>query len=320
MNRSHALAAIVLALGAVGARANDIQYFTTVQNTDWTEAGLGGMRGVGTGNIVLSGVTGTVTQAYLYWHGPTNSTDPLANANVTFNGSSITGANIGFSSDNNWGFQNSQAYRADVTSLVTGSGTYSLSNFLKNSPAGAPVADINGASLIVFFQDGNAANNRDVVLFNNNDSNAPNTYDADGWNVSLAGINYTSGSAAVTMTVSDGQDFADDALRINGTTVAPAGSVFDGTTVPRSTGGVSNGSLWDVRSFDATSFLSPGLNTLSVTTGVNNDYLSLIALAVDLPVGAAPPPPPPIPEPETYALMLAGLATLGAVTRRRRKD
>ena len=124
----------------------------------------------------------------------------------------------------------------------------------------------------------------------------------------------------MTMTVSDGQSFVDDALKVNGTTVDGPGAVFDGTTTPRNPGGpVGNGALWDVRSFDVTSFLSPGPNTLTVTTGVNSDYLSLVALAIDLPAGAAPPPPPPIPEPETYALMAAGLAALGWATRRRRR-
>jgi MYXO-CTERM domain-containing protein len=303
---------LALVLAAPAASANDIGYFQTFTNTDFTEAGFGAMRGVGTGTITLAGVSGTVTHAYLYWHGPTNSSDPLANASVLFAGTSILGTNIGFSADNNWGFTNSQAYRADVTSLVGGNGAYSLANFTK---AGV---EVNGASLLVFFDDGNSANNRDVVLFNGNDSNAPNSFDADGWNVSLPGINYTSGTAAVTMTVSDGQDFVDDALKVNGTTVAGPGAVFDGTTTPRNPGGpVGNGALWDVRSFDVTSFLSPGSNTLTVTTGVNNDYLSLVALAIDLPAGAAPPPP--IPEPETYAQMAAGLAALGWATRRRRR-
>ena len=72
--------------------------------------------------------------------------------------------------------------------------------------------NVNGASLIVFYDDGNAANNRDVVLFDGNDSNIANAFDADGWNVSLPGINYVSGTAAISMHVSDGQSFADDAL------------------------------------------------------------------------------------------------------------
>ena len=314
MKSAFKLAAVTLAFTSSMAFANDIQYFTTVTNTDWTEAGLGGMRGVGTGDITLSGVSGSISQAYLFWHGPTNSTDPSVNAAVNFNGTAITGTNIGFSSDNNWGFDNSQAYRANVTSLVSGNGTYSLSDFTKGT-----AADVNGASLIVFYNDGNAANNRDVVLFDGNDSNAPNTYDANGWNVSLPGINYTGGSAAVTMTVSDGQTFDDDALKINGNTVAGPGAVFNGDSTPRSTGGVSNGSLWDVKTFDATSFLSLGTNTLSVTTGVDSDYLSLIVAAIDLPAGDAPPPPiSTIPEPGNIALLLAGIGMIGAVSRRRR--
>jgi len=183
MNLPRLAALAASALFTLGAAANDLQPFTTLQDTDWTQAGVGGLRGVGTGSIALGGVSGSVTQAYLYWAGPTNSTSPTANAAVNFNGTAITGTNIGFSQDNFWNFANSQAYRADVTSLVGGNGAYSLSNFLK------PDAEINGASLIVFFNDGNTANNRDVVLFDGNDANFSNPFDALGWNSSLAGIN-----------------------------------------------------------------------------------------------------------------------------------
>ena len=99
----------------------------SVSNTDVGEFGVGGMRGTGTGSITVSGITSRVAHAFLYWHGPTNSTDPASNASVTFNGTPITGTNIGTASDNNWRFTNSQAYRADVTSLVTGNAVYSLS-------------------------------------------------------------------------------------------------------------------------------------------------------------------------------------------------
>ena len=67
----------------------NLQPFTTVQNTDWTQAGVGGLRGLGTGSITLGGVSGTVTQAYLYWAGPTNSDSPTANANVLFGGARL---------------------------------------------------------------------------------------------------------------------------------------------------------------------------------------------------------------------------------------
>ncbi len=263
------------------AAANDITFTQTVFNTDVAYFGFGGMRGIGTGTITVSGLSGTVTKALLYWHGPTNSLSPTANANVTFAGNAVVGTNIGFSSDNCWGFLNSQAYAADVTALVSGNGSYSLANFLKSD------ADINGVSLVVFYNDGNPANNRDVVLFHGNDSNINNIYDANGWNVTLAGINYTSGSASIDLHVSDGQTFLDDALILNGSTLVPAGPIFQGDSVPGNpNSSVTNGLLWDIHSFDVTSFLSPGANTLHLTTGVNQDCLSLVLAAVNLPHGA----------------------------------
>jgi hypothetical protein len=261
--------------------------FTTVANTDFAFFGAGGMRGAGTGNIAVTGVTGTVTTAFLYWHGPTN--DPAdTNAAVTFNGTPITGTNIGNSADNCWGFQNSKAYVANVTSLVTGDGTYPLANFTK------PLAEINGVALVVFFNDGNAANNRDYVIFHGNDSNITNTFDADGWNATLAGIMYTSGTVSMRMIVADGQAFPDDEFRINGMTLLPSGgSNWEGNTVPdQGTAANTNGGLWDHRTFDVTSLFTPGPNTLTIqpTTYVN-DCLAMVAAIFDLPGGAAPPTP-----------------------------
>jgi hypothetical protein len=242
------------------------------------------MRGNGTGSIAVSGITGPVIGAFLYWNGPTNSTDPAANAAVTFNGTPITGTNIGFASDNNWGFANSQSYRADVTSLVSGDGTYSLSNFLK-----APNVDINGVSLIVFYNDGNTSNDRNVVAWNGNDSNVtPLTYATDGWDETLTNVPYPgSGSASLDLIVSDGQYvFTDDALVVNSTTIAPAGNIFDGTSTPANPGYTTNGSLWDVESFDITPLLSAGSNSLNLTTGVSQDYLSLVVAIANVPASA----------------------------------
>jgi hypothetical protein len=266
------------------AAANDIAEFETVFATDVVYAGLGGMRGDGTGSVELSGVSGTVTLAYLYWHGPTNSDDPASNAAVTFNGTDTTGTHIGTSADNCWGFDNSQAYRADVTALVAGNGTYSLSNFIK--PGGV---NVNGVSLVVFFDDGDDTNNRDVVIFDGNDSNvADNGFDADGWNATLADIDYSSGDVSLDLHVSDGQTFPDDAVTVNGTEIAAAGPVFQGDTVPNA-GNFET--LWDIRAFDATSLMTPGNNTLNLQSDYLNDCLSLIVAAVNLPAGAAPGQP-----------------------------
>ncbi len=281
------VAAGAVALGAIvtiPAQASDIASFQTVYATDVAVASLGGMRSLGTGNIEVTGVTGTVTYALLYWHGPTNSDDPASNASVSLAGTSVTGTNIGTSSDNCWSYDNSQAYRADVTGLVTGNGTYALADFTKDD------AEVNGASLMVFFDDGDDSNNRDVVLFDGNDSNTTNEFDADGWNVSLPGINYSEGSAAMRLIVSDGQGFTDDGVTVNGTVIAPGPEVFQGDTVP-SAGSDNNGFLWDQKSYDVTSLLTPGDNTLALSSGYTSDCLSLIVAAVDLPAGSAPNQP-----------------------------
>jgi hypothetical protein len=245
----------------------------------------------------MSGIVGTVNQAYLYWHGPMNSANPLANATIRVNGQSITGELLGLSDDNCWGFNSSVAYRAEITPLVqqVRNGAYVLSHFVKQGTN----VNANGASLLVFFNDGNPDNNRDIVLFEGNDSNAPNIYDALGWNVMLAGIRYSSGQAIIQMHVSDGQEWEDDAVVLNGSIIQRRGSVFNGNTVPASNNGPeNNGSLWDIRAWDITAFFTPGTNALTITHGyiaradgsAKGDCISLIVAAVDLPAGSAPEP------------------------------
>ena len=73
------------------ARSNIITNFTTIFDTDVTYAGTGGLRATGSGAITVGGVTGSATLSYLYWHGPTNSSDPNANAGVTVNGTAGNG-------------------------------------------------------------------------------------------------------------------------------------------------------------------------------------------------------------------------------------
>jgi hypothetical protein len=293
------------------AHATDLTLFKTVFATDFASAGADGMRGNGTGTINLAGVSGTVTEAYLFWHGPNNSGNNLANANVNFNGTDITGTFLGVSNDNCWGFTNSLAYRANVTSLITGNGAYTLSNFIK---AGPPASDVNGASLIVFFNDGNDANNRDVVMFNGNDSNIAFPGEDLGWNITLNGINFPNDPAATGSAqfhVADGQPFEDAALIANGTTLAPAGAVFNGTTIPGGTNADPSLQLWDIRDFDVTSLLDPGLNVLNITTGVLSDCLACVMIAIDLPAGAAPDQPddtPRVPAPASLVLLGLGLA------------
>lgn len=292
------IGAYIGVLGIVGAQrdrmwANDISYFTTITNTDFAVGAVGSLRDAATASIYVSGIKGTVRQAYLYWHGPMNTDFPLANASIRMDGGTVTGVHIGTSDDNCWGFDNSQAYRADVTPQVTAkrNGTYVLSQFVKQGTN----INANGASLLVFFDDGNTNNNRDVVLFEGNDSNAPNAFDALGWNAVLAGVRYSTGKAYLQLHVSDGQIYPDDSVILNGVVFQGRGSIFQGTTVPSANSGpYGYGNLWDVKTWDITSRLVPGVNDFLLTHGyIQHDCISLIVAAFNLPAAAAPPPPPP---------------------------
>ena len=124
----------------------------------------------------------------------------------------------------------------------------------------------------------------------------------------MSGIKYTGGQAFLKLYVSDGQNFGandDGTLRINGTVLA-TGGIFQGAAPKAPGAGVSNGSLTDIETFDITSFLVPGQNTLHVTLDAGfNDAISAVVAAVDLPAGAAP-----VPEPSEYLLMAAGVLVL----------
>ncbi|MBI2374069.1 MAG: DUF4215 domain-containing protein [Deltaproteobacteria bacterium] len=252
-----------------------------VSGVDFVTAGFGGMRGIGSGTLTVAGVTGAVTRAILYWQGPTNLSDSTANAGITFANQSIMGTNIGFSSDNCWGFQNSQAYRADVTGLVTGDGAYSIGDLLK------PGADINGASLIVFFNDGDPSNDMTVHLFDGNDSTVNSVFDAAGWNQTYPDIAYPGGTANMILHVADGQTFSDGAVSVNGSVIAAAGAVWSGNTVPNGASASStNGGLWDIRAFDIASIVSVGSNDLNLVSPSGGDCLGLIVTMIV--IGPAP--------------------------------
>jgi MYXO-CTERM domain-containing protein len=121
--------------------------------------------------------------------------------------------------------------------------------------------------------------------------------------------------------VSDGQNFSpndDGTLRVNGVAIA-SGGIFQGNSPKAPGAGVSNGSLTDVETFDLTSLLTPGTNSLNVTLDAGfDDAISAVVAAVDLPAGAAPPSTTP--EPSTLTLLgLPLLAVAVGALRRRRK-
>lgn len=59
---------------------------------------------------------------------------------------------------------------------------------------------------------------------------------------------------------------------------------------------------------------------MAIDTGDDGWAVTLAKSSLSVDGGTLPPPVPGVPEPETYAMMLAGLAAVGAIARRRRKQ
>ncbi len=320
--RHMVMACGVALLCAPAAWAEPVTQSITVTQTDWTSAGVGGIGGIGTGDITISGVTGTVTGAYLYWHG-IEVGGVYNNPTVTFNANSVTGDLIGSASTNCWGAGESRAYRADVTPFVSGDGTYSLAGLATGASY-----DANGASLIVTFDDGNPANNRDIVIFDGNDSSEADAgfpSDPAGWDATLANINFTGGTAGLQFHVGDGQTFDDGDVTVS--TVNGAVNILDDATLydglsTADAGDGRSGPLWDIHDFDVTAAFGgvTGSADLNLTgMSPSSDCLALIAVVVDLVAGSAPPPPGPpsptfaVPVDNRWALLMLILLMAGVV-------
>ena len=188
MRRLSTVAASLLIVGlcATEARASSVTLSETVFNTDYVSSAIG-LSGLAGGPITVTGVNGPVTQAVLFWRGPKSLGDPNVNGTVTFDGTLVTGTSLGSSGNSSSGgpagASGGQVFGADVTPLVTGNGTYNLSGIfsgpsgLSGAGAGSGGGLGNGAAgLLVFFNDGNGANNHNVTLLDGFNS----VFDPDG--------------------------------------------------------------------------------------------------------------------------------------------
>ncbi|WP_069660269.1 hypothetical protein [Arcticibacter eurypsychrophilus] len=273
--------------------------FTTVYNTDYLSVGTGGLTD-GRGEIRITGTfpLSSVTKAYLYWHGESMVTDAESVGEyIYFNEETEAGTCIGVTNINNgpdyppFPVQiQSRTYRADVTDRVKEGGRIvSIREFDRLTA--------DGASLILFYQDGNSNNNRDIVIFNGNDSNFQTfrsypldpkaALDLKGWDVVLPGVKYTSGKVNISMHVADGQDAEEGIIQVNGG--ANLRNLFRGRSVP---GEITPMSVrYDIVPIEVSAFLRQGIHPIRLTLldyTQMADKLSLVVVVFNLPKGAAP--------------------------------
>lgn len=283
------------------------------ERTDLAYAGVGGVsalaaQGGGEGELLLEGVAGEVSLALLYWHGVdlewdaqgfTGGNGDYDEAAIQFAGQAITGTRLGSGGyDNNWGDGgylepqrfSAALYRADVTQLVSGSGSYTIAGLADGTAHSA-----NGASLVVFHDDGNPVNDLRVEHHEVFDSNL-DTLVGPNWQA-LVPVSYQGGRVELILHVADGQSGqtdgeynvhvfpgllpADDTEFDFGSPHTDGEPLWGGRSVPRMGHGRIGGGddLWDIRRFDLTpAFHKPGEHAVYGFYQGGSDYLTLMVL------------------------------------------
>jgi hypothetical protein len=228
---------------------------------DYVAAGTS-LRDTTQGNITISGVPAgaSVVEAYLYWGMLDNGESPSLK-NMNFNGTPIIGTLIGSDQDTCWGRANSFAYRANVTSLVPGNGTYTLTGV---ASGGFILAQ--GASLVVIYQrPGDPL--RSVILLDGDV--ALNTGGAS-YSLPISGFMAAAPvSAKTTFIVGDGQNASEKAMFMAGLGTATFQNPFEG----------SDGPYWDTDTFNAGPTINFGNTSATARIVITDDCLMWVALA-----------------------------------------
>ena len=239
----------------------------------------------------------TVVAAYLYWGGSATTTGggaTVVDSSVTLNGSSVTaGRTFTGTYDNGGTLFPYFGGVADVTSRVTGNGTFTFGGLTVNTgaPHCASQAVLAGWGLVVIYQGTNerlrAINIFDGLQFFRGSSL---TLTPDGFRTPATGID---GRVAVISwegdpNNSDPLNGFSESLRFNGSLIddglVPTGSVptiqqFDGTI--SATGSVTSYGV-DVDQYDVTSLLGPGQESATTVYSAGGDLVMLAAQIVSV--------------------------------------
>jgi lysophospholipase L1-like esterase len=231
------------------------------------------MRNLGYGTISITGVPAgaTVKSATLLWDVLADSADPTF-AQGTFDGTAITGTEWASGLSPCWPPADNISYEADVTSLVTGNGSYNLAGFATGESDGADPWNIGstppmleGASLVVVYTLASMPQTTIQI-----DEGATETDSGNVASATLAGFTApASPAAATTYIVADGQ-VADNAATFNGATMP--GVYFPGAD-PQAVPNYSQGNLWDTTTTDVSSLVNPGDTSATLSVTGNDDCL-----------------------------------------------
>ncbi len=224
-------------------------------------------------DIVITGIPAgaTIVAARLYW-----MTIGAPDDSLSFGAMPITGTQIATAPDTCWGrAAGNFGFRADVTSLVSGNGTYTISGY-PNDPNGT---DGQGASLVIVYDD--PADTR-ANLVKIADGSVGFVGDGSAAGSTLTGFTIAAGfdSARVLNVVADGQPFAEELFLMG---------VQTGGTDPFPG---ADGPYWDTRIDNAMSLITPPQTSFATTITSSSDCLAWMvnALVVEDVDGMATPP------------------------------
>jgi hypothetical protein len=263
--------------GATAAPADASGDLSTVSSQTlhggYTAAGIG-MRNQGFGTISITGVPAgaTVKSATLLWDIIADQSDPTF-AQGTVDGSAITGTSWSSGPSPCWSEGGTNwSYEADVTSQVTGNGSYALAGFASGDTDGsdpwnvgtdAPLLD--GASLVVVYQLASMPEAVIQIAEGASETDSGNTADAtlDGFTAS------TPVSATTTYIVGDGQSAGNTASFDD---AALPDVSFPGAD-PQAAPDYSQGNLWDTVTTDASSLVTAGDTSADLSVTGNEDCI-----------------------------------------------
>jgi hypothetical protein len=217
--------------------------------------------------VTLGGIPAgsSIVAAFANWTYLTDAAGDPDEMAITINGNPVTGNVSAASPDLGWGKSGSASYTADVTSLVTGNGSFTIGGAIDEITPGMPdftKAFGEGFSLLaVFSNPASPLNNVHVYSgFTSNISNPPEGLGVPAtavYDFSLGA--YMGGPAHFFINAIDGQD-APDQFSINGIN---AGGVLSGTSSAADAwrgllGPSPFGNLYDHGEGDIAAFLTAG--------------------------------------------------------------
>ena len=255
-------------------------------------AGGVGMRNRGFGHISISGIPfgSTIYAAYLYWDILGGAVPDSTFSQGEINGQQITGQLVATGGDPCWGNSANFAYRAEVTSFVTGNGTYSLTNFASGMTDGtdpwmaSSPPMMEGASLVIIYE--NSSSPPTTILIYEGAALASGNTD-NLLEVTIDGFTASSTfSATTTFIGADGQAADEPGSTFNGNFLPTVG--WDGND-PQDGPAFSQGNLWDTMTTNVTSLISPGDTNATATVQGGPDCLVWVAQVFSITCGNCDP-------------------------------